>query len=663
MNVATRKQKIEGPMLYRAAAAGAEIIDADKRIVRLSFSSDDVKVLRSSWWDDPWLEVLGHEPGEINMVRLDTGSAPALLGHDTYSRDSHVGKVVKAWVKDGRAYADVQISKRVECDGVWQDIVDGILSNVSVGYSVDERTLVLQTEGAPNEYRVTKWTPMEISFVPIAADFTVGVGRSADTQQQHYRVTDLPTNITEERAMDPVTVIPTAPVVTAPDDTAVRAAAAAATTAERQRTADISTMCRKLDLPQTVADGLIERGLSLVDAQREAIDSLHAKRVKDGAEVEMQRGNAGETREIASEREKVRGGMLQSLLFRAGHAETIKNPDATRNNEYRGFNLRELARECLTRAGVRTNGMGLSEMIGRAFTHSTSDFPYLLENSARKFMLMGWTTANETYQIWTRPAPMADFKAHSFVNLSNMTGLLEVKENAEYKHLQQSDTREQATLVTYGGLFGISRQAIINDDLNAFTRTPQLMGLAAARKVGDLAYGVLTLNAAMADTVALFHADHANLIAPGSGAAPSVTTLGTGRTAMRRQTDPKSVTLNIQPKYLLVPVALEDNSRVLASAIYDPDTANKLQKPNPVKEYNLTVVSDPRLDTYDAAAWYLAADQNQCDTVIIGHLDDEPNPVMEQKDGWNVDGIEFKVRKDAVAKAVDYRGLFKNDGN
>ena len=78
---------------------------------------------------------------------------------------------------------------------------------------------------------------------------------------------------------------------------------------------------------------------------------------------------------------------------------------------------------------------------------------------------------------------------------------------------------------------------------------------------------------------------------------------------------------------------------------------------------NLEAVADARLDQDDAAAWYVAADPNVFDTIVIGYFNEEPDPVLEQKEGWNVDGTEFKVRIDAVAKATDWRGLYHNDGN
>lgn len=651
------RQRIDGPPVRRAIRADAVVQDETSRLVRLSFSSEE-PYLRSSFWTDPWIEILGHDPNEIDMGRFESGAAPLLWGHDSYERDNMIGVVEKAWVENGKGYADVRLSARDDLAGLWDDITNNIVRNVSVGYQINERTLIKTSDNGPPEYRVTRWTPMEISLVSVPADTTVGLGRSAESEQR-FTVTDLP-NEEPNMPIDTTTPAPTQPA----DNEAVRQDA---TRAERQRAMDIRSACAMANLPPEFGDKLIEDGTPIDKARAAVIEELHKRRTAAGTEAPtdptLSRVEAGE-----DEHAKFRGAALNSVLIRAGLA---KNDTA---NELRGFTLRELARHCLERRGVRTVGMSPMEMIGAAFTHrvemrgfvpahGTSDFDYILENSARKAMLMGYEEQPETYQLWTRQIPMVDFKTHSFTNLSNFSGLSEVKENGEFTHGTVTDRREQAALATYGKLFSISRQAIINDDLGAFTEIPRKMGRAAARKIGDLAYAVLTSNPTMADSVALFHASHANYVASGSGAAPSVTTVTAMRTAFAIQTDPSGSTLNLRPRYLIVPQALADNALVLVGAAYDPDTANKLQKPNPVKPLNLEVITDGRLDASSATKWYGAADASMCDTVGIGYLSGEPGPSLEQKDGWNVDGTEFKVRIDAVAKALDHRGLYHNFGS
>jgi phage head maturation protease len=167
-------------LLERAIAAGAAVIDEDARRVRVSVSSE-TPYLRASYFglDDPWLEVLGHKPSEVDLSRLATRGAPVLYSHNTRDRGAHVGVVERAWLDGGRLYADVRLSARDDVADLWRDIADGIVSNVSVGYSILERRLVRTGKEGPDEYRVTKWAPAEISFVAVPADHTVGVGRSA----------------------------------------------------------------------------------------------------------------------------------------------------------------------------------------------------------------------------------------------------------------------------------------------------------------------------------------------------------------------------------------------------------------------------------------------------------------------------------------------------
>jgi len=105
----------------------------------------------------------------------------------------------------------------------------------------------------------------------------------------------------------------------------------------------------------------------------------------------------------------------------------------------------------------------------------------------------------------------------------------------------------------------------------------------------------------MADGAALFHADHKNLA--GSGAAISVTSLGAARTAMRLQTGINGAILNIVPRYLIVPAALESDAETILAALARPDQSNP-GVANAEFIRNLELVVDPRLDADSATAWY-----------------------------------------------------------
>ena len=177
---------------------------------------------------------------------------------------------------------------------------------------------------------------------------------------------------------------------------------------------------------------------------------------------------------------------------------------------------------------------------------------------------------------------------------------------------------------------------------------------------GDIVYAVLTTGTSttmVQDGVALFDAStHANYVT--SGAAPSVATLNSGRTAMATQTDPQGKVIGLRPRHLIVPIALQTTAETLIAATYDPAGTAGTLTPNPFQN-SMNVVADHRLDTHNPAGWYLAAGMN---TVTVGFLNGQSSPYLESKDGWSVDGVEYKVRIDAAAVASDYRGLYYNDG-
>jgi hypothetical protein len=196
-----------------------------------------------------------------------------------------------------------------------------------------------------------------------------------------------------------------------------------------------------------------------------------------------------------------------------------------------------------------------------------------------------------------------------------------------------------------------------------------LHGEAASRKIGDIAYAVLTANAAMGDGVALFATAHGNYVAAGSGAAPGEATITAGVLAMGTQKDLKGLRrLNIRPMYYIGPKALEGTAEIFFSSqtfsdhsTVATDSTFASTRTNIYYGTYLTRVHEPRLDDTDAAAWYLAGMKGK--TVNVYFLDGQQRPYLESQVGWTVDGTEYKVRLDAGAKAVSYRALYFNDGN
>ncbi len=335
--------------------------------------------------------------------------------------------------------------------------------------------------------------------------------------------------------------------------------------------------------------------------------------------------------------------------------------------QYAGMSVLEMARDYIDLVGHSTRGMDRfqlsSEMMQfRSGAHASADFPSILADAAHKRLRDAYQAAAPTYAVWARRAPNAiDFRPITVVQLSGAPDLLRTSEHQEFQYGSMSDGAETYSVITYGRMVNLTRQALINDDLRAFGRLVEAFGFAARRLENRLVYAQLTANAAMADGTALFHANHGNL-GTGGGSNLAAASLTTGRTAMRLQKGMQSEELNLAPAYLVVPASLEQTAYQLTSANYVPATAGAVNEFRAGGRNPLQPVVETLLDSASTTAWYLAAASNQVDTVEYCYLGEDDGPVIETKIGFEMDAMTFKARLDFGAKAIDYRGLYKSNG-
>ncbi|WP_152072819.1 ClpP-like prohead protease/major capsid protein fusion protein [Escherichia coli] len=343
--------------------------------------------------------------------------------------------------------------------------------------------------------------------------------------------------------------------------------------------------------------------------------------------------------------------MRQGLNARLGHER------AERGNPYAMMSLFDMAQASLTHRGISTGSYGTrSQIVNAAFTHSSSDFTDILAGGAEKSVLAGWEHSGETFRQWTKKGSLSNFREARRVGLNGFSTLNKVPEGAEYKYITTSDRGEPIALATYGNIFSITRQAIINDDLDQLSTVPMAMGRAASRTVGNLVNLVLTGNVKLSDGITLFDKKHSNLIEAG------LTTpgLSAARHLMRTQKDKNGEVLNIAPKFLLVPAALEDRAlqMINSTAPFGADKNSGIF--NPYHKL-LDIIVDPRLDDISEKQWYMLSAQGT-DTIEVAYLDGNDEPYLEQQEGFIVDGVAWKVRIDAGVAALDYRGMVKSGG-
>jgi len=435
-----------------------------------------------------------------------------------------------------------------------------------------------------------------------------------------------------------------------------------ATEAERGRVTGILAAARsaRLDPTDAFVTGLIQKSIDLQAARSAILDrwsETQNARVDNPAGGERPSGIEVQADAV----DRWAEGAERGLLIRTGLARA---EDKDRGNEFVGLTLAELARSSLTVRNMKSGGENRMAMVGRAFTvrnsgpgfHSTSDFPSILQNVAYRAVLKGYQEVDETFPLWTGKGTASDFRPISRVDMGLFPSLGKVEEGAEYTYATMGDTGTVVQVATYGRLFAITRQAIINDDLQFFQRVPERMGRAAKRTIGNLVYAVLNGNPTMQDGVALFNAAHGNLATVAG--VPNVTNLAAAMAAMQVQTDTSGIGTGggVMPKFVLTPPALWMPAKVaITSANYPGDPASVA---NPIRDM-FTPIADSRLS---GTSWYMAADPNQQDTIEVTYLDGVEEPFLDQKDGWTVDGTEMKVRIDAGVKALHWRGLYRNVG-
>jgi len=430
--------------------------------------------------------------------------------------------------------------------------------------------------------------------------------------------------------------------------------AEAGATAERNRVAGIRKAFDDAKLPaqfNKARDKAIENGVSLEDFQT-TVETLTDCQDATPAGRDAS-AYAGE-----DAREKFRVGATAALSAVAGLGTV------DRANEYNSMSMAEIARASLIAGNQRPLGSRM-DIVAMAFTHSTSDFPHILHDIAHRSLLAAFDEVEETYSDWTSTGNFRDFRNHDRIGWNGFENLEMIKEGGEYKNDTFDDYKESASIDTHGKMFNITRQAIINDDIGVFSQIPRMFGEAARRTLGAKVIEILVTNPKMGDGVAMIHATHGNLNA--TGAAISTDSVSAIRRAMAlnkgRRTQDDAQPSGIRPNILLCPLSLEDRAMVLAaSETYveaGPLADSYSRMANSVRN-TFKVVADPRLDQISTTDWYMIS--NTRPPIEVGFLDGNQTPYLEAKNGWRVDGVEWKVRLDAGINALEYMTIYKQAG-
>jgi ATP-dependent protease ClpP protease subunit len=394
----------------------------------------------------------------------------------------------------------------------------------------------------------------------------------------------------------------------------------------------------------------------------EAIQASLLAEIGKGAAPANPAGSHPHIQTLEDETDKVKAAATNALMVRAGVTKDAAVLSSMSANPFRGHTLLDMARASLARAGIKTDGMDKMQIVAASFTQGTSDFPVLLENTMHKTLQAAYARAALTWNRFCATGSVSDFRANNRYRTGSFGSLDAVNELGEYVNKSIPDGEKGTiTASTKGNIINLSRQAIVNDDLGAFVGLSAMLGRAAARTVEADVYALLALNSGlgptMGDSKTLFHADHGNIT---TSAALSMAAIDLDRVAMASQLDVSGNDyLDLRPSVLVLPIGLGGSARSINEALYDPDTANKLQKPNVVNGLFSDIVDTPRIT---GNRRYLFADAMEAPVLEVAFLDGAQTPYLEVQNGFDVDGARYKVRLDYGVAAVDYRGAVTNAG-
>ena len=447
--------------------------------------------------------------------------------------------------------------------------------------------------------------------------------------------------------------------------------------ADQVRRTEIQAACTLAKVERAFADELCDKLVPLSEARKRIIERM--------ATEPLGTSHSAGVRATESEDDKFYAAARDGLLMRARQSAGVRRaltgeqPSAGAE-DFKYSSLMRIAEMFVRRMGGNVERMAPKDIalvaMGHGPTlnrmriqrsenayHSTGSFSNLMLDAANKTLLAGYEEAEYTWNLWARTAPaVADFKAVNRIRFSEVGNLEMVPELADYPEEVMSDSKESYKVEKFGSVFSVSWETIINDDLDAISRIPAMQGNAARRTQNAKVYEVLTSNPTMGDSVALFGSHASGTNTSGAAAAPSVTTLNTAFTAMRRQKGLNSgVTLNLTPRFLIVPVEYEATAMELfSSTSYNAANNNEGVRNiyGPGGGRSLTIVADAVLTS--AVQWYLAADTARIDTVELAYLQGEESPVLENEWDMKKDCYNYKIRQTFGVKAIDWRGLYRN---
>jgi hypothetical protein len=512
---------------------------------------------------------------------------------------------------------------------------------VSVGYTVQQAEDAGAARSAGDGERVrrvTRWTPREVSLVAVPADDNAKVRQSTMTTDNGTApaADNQPGQPAAPSNGQPAGGQPTQP---GGGDTRTRASAS-----------EIRSIARTAGLGDDFVDRCVDQSMTAADARAAAMAELENRTsnqpIGTGSRVSLVHDH--------EDPENVRSAMADALAARF----TGEQPQG-RAQEFVRFDELGMAADLAQRRGGRLDPRdrhGIAEtLLSRHGQHVASDFPALLEDAANKIFLSQYQQAAPTYRRWAARRSFNDFRPHRFLRAGDFPELKEMSEAAELNYGTLSENKETVTAGEYARGISIGRKAMVNGEF--MTATGDFATMAANRTAADensMVYALLGGDGpVLSDGYNLFDStNHGNKASTPS--AITVDSIGAAVAALRAQKSLDGIPLNLEPTFLIVGPEKElEARRVLANI--NPDQAANV---NPWAG-TLNLVVDANVE---GKRWYVATSPSAAPTVVFGYVAGNTGPQLRTEIDFDTRALKVRLWLDFGTGAIDYRGIYLNEG-
>lgn len=620
-----------GEIITRRAPLAATTWNAETRTFEVVFSTG--AAVERFDMSGPYLEIL-----DLSQEWPDR--VPFLDAHNRGSMDGMLGFADRLTTVGGEARAAVHLSRHSPLAGRLAAMLSGgELFGISVGYIAEQYRQTRDASGRRVK-TATRWRPVEISATPLPADPRASIRSHAMPET---------TTLADAPATPPILPVNSPVDTTGNDNLTVLDRAAV--------NVEIRTIARVANLDQPWVDSQIDANATAEQARAAAFEAMRSRSAWVG---NVHTARAEITADYTSPEFRVRT-ISEALYARVTPSHQLS--EAAR--PYAGMTTLDIARDCLRVRSIPTTGFAPATIVERAL-HTTSDFPLILGETVGRTLREAYGAVPGALKRVGRQTTARDFRAKHRLQLSEAPRLERVNEAGEFRSGTLAEGKESYAVTTFGRILSFSRQAITNDDLHAFSDLSRRLGQAAAATEAQLLVDLLVSNAGngptMSDNKALFHADHKNKAAgndvgiwTGQNAKEFVALVGAARLAMRKQVGLSGELIAVTPKFLIVPSDLETPAEQQLAKL----TPTKGSDVNPFAG-TLELVVEPRLAS--GTRWYVTASPTEIDGLEYAYLEGNEGPQIETKAGFEVDGVQVRVRLDFGCGLVDHRGWFMNPG-